>query len=485
MTISKTHAALALGLAAVLGAGLAAYGPDAPAVEPAPAQSQNRSAPALVRHLPDFTELAEQVGPAVVNISTVQVREQREPRGHGGADPDNPLHDFLRRFGVPEQREQSPRQVEGIGSGFIVSPDGFVLTNAHVVSDATVVTVTLTDKREFKARVVGVDKRSDVALLKIDASELPAVRIGDASKVKVGEWVLAVGQPFGFANTVTAGIVSAKSRSLPDETLVPFLQTDVAINPGNSGGPLFNLNGEVIGINSQIYSRTGGYQGLSFAIPIDVAMNVKDQLQANGRVSRGKLGVVIQPLTPELAQAFGLARPAGALVASVESGSPAQKAGVLPGDVVLAVNGQAIEANVDLARVIGGLRPGQKVALRIWRQGAPRDLAVGLGELEPQNAAAAEPAPEPAAAGKLGLALRPLAAAEARGLDVPFGLMVEKAEGAAARSGIQRGDVVLAVNDDPVASLDQFRTLVDRAGERAALLIQRGDKRLFVPLRTG
>jgi serine protease Do len=480
MTISKTQAAIALGLAVAVGAGLATYGRDVTAVESAPAAARAPDTAVPLRHLPDFTELAEQVGPAVVNISTVQVRDKP---GAGAIDPDHPLHDFLRRFGVPQQREERPRQIEGIGSGFIVSPDGFVLTNAHVVSDATVVTVTLTDKREFKARVVGVDKRTDVALLKIDATGLPAVRIGDASKVKVGEWVLAVGQPFGFANTVTAGIVSAKSRSLPDETLVPFLQTDVAINPGNSGGPLFNLNGEVIGINSQIYSRTGGYQGLSFAIPIDVAMNVKDQLQASGRVSRGKLGVGVQPVTPDLAQTFGLARPAGALVASVENGSPAQKAGVVPGDVVLAVNGQPVDTTVDLVRAIGALRPGQTVMLSLWRQGAQRQVPVGLAEAEPQKLAAAEA--EPAAASRLGLALRPLAAAEARQLDVPFGLMVEKAEGAAARSGIQRGDVVLGVNDDPVASLDQFKTLLDRAGDRAALLIQRGDRRLFVPLRSG
>jgi serine protease Do len=351
-----------------------------------------------------------------------------------------------------------------------------------VVADATVVTVRLTDKREFKAKVIGTDKRTDVALLKVDATGLPTVKLGDASRVKVGEWVMAVGSPFGFDSTVTAGIVSAKSRNLPDETLVPFIQTDVAINPGNSGGPLFNLDGEVIGINSQIYSRTGGYQGLSFAIPIDVAMQVKDQLQNHGRVSRGKLGVYIQPLTPELAQSFGVARPAGALVSSVEKGGPAERAGVQPGDVVMAVNGQPVETNVDLPRIIFSLRPGETVKLRLWRQNAAVEIPVTLGDLEPARSAAADPV-EPATTGKLGLALRPLAAAEARELDVANGLLVERADGAAAKAGLQRGDVVLAVNGEPVFSVEQFSGLVTRAGSQIALLIQRGDSRLFVPVR--
>ena len=470
-------------LAALVALALAGYGVTEMSGAGAQAQAQPPGAAAPYSHqLPDFASLVEQVGPAVVNISSVQVREARS----GSTLPkDHPLYDFLRRFGVPTDPEEQRREVQGIGSGFIVSHDGYVLTNAHVVNDASVVTVTLTDKREFKARVVGADKRTDVALLKIEAVGLPAVRVGDPSRVKVGEWVLAVGQPFGFENTVTAGIISAKSRSLPDENLVPFLQTDVAINPGNSGGPLFNLRGEVIGINSQIYSRTGGYQGLSFAIPIDVAMQVTDQLRSTGRVSRGKLGVVIQPVTPELAQSFGLDRPVGALVASVERGSPAERAGVVPGDVVLAVNGTPVEANVDLARIIGGFRPGQTVMLRVWRQAAVRDVPVALAELEPERTAAAAEPETAAPTGKLGLALRPLAAAEARQLDVPNGLLVEKAEGAAARSGIQRGDVVLAVNDVPVFSVDQFTSAVNRAGARTALLIQRGDRRLYVPLKAG
>jgi len=466
---------------------LAAWVPaQGPGLSLAVAAAQPAVPAAAMRQVPDFSVLAERVGPAVVNISTVQAKAQapkaEAPKSPKGGDP---YHDFRRRPGPQAEPEERAQPREGQGSGFIITADGYILTNAHVVADASVVTVKLTDKREFKARVIGSDKRTDVALLKVEAAGLPTVKMGDAARVKVGEWVMAVGSPFGFDNTVTAGIVSAKSRNLPDETLVPFIQTDVAINPGNSGGPLFNLDGEVIGINSQIYSRTGGYQGLSFAIPIDVAMQVKDQLQNQGRVSRGKLGVFIQPLTPELAQSFGVARPTGALVSSVEKGGPAEKAGVQPGDVVLAVNGRPVEANVDLPRMIFSLRPGETVHLRVWRQNAAIDIPVTLGELEPVRTAAAPESAEPAGTGKLGLALRPLAAAEARELDVGSGLLVERADGAAAKAGLQRGDVVLAVNGEPVFSIEQFRGLVDRAGSQMALLIQRGDSRLFVPVRVG
>ena len=487
MTMTKPYAAALIAFA--MGALAACGAADVPGVEnsratpPLAAALSTPPTPAVVpaaARLPDFSTLVEQVGPAVVNISTIQAKDSSALPQLPDLPKDHPLYDFLRRFGMPDFNDDTPSQ--GLGSGFIVSADGFVLTNAHVVDDATEVTVKLTDKREFKARVVGVDKRSDIALLKIDAEGLPTVRIGDADKVKVGAWVLAVGQPFGFENTVTAGIVSAKSRSLPDETLVPFIQTDVAINPGNSGGPLFNLDGEVIGINAQIYSQTGGFMGLSFAIPIDVAMKVKDQLQATGHVSRGKLGVVIQPVTAELAQSFGLERPIGALVSSVESGSAAERAGIVPGDVVLAVNGLEIDANGDLARIIGNLRPGQVVMLRIWRQARTHDIQVTLGELEPVKVAEKQSAPLPA--NGLGLALRPLAAAEARELDVRNGLMVEHAEGSAARSGLLAGDVILAVNGEPVVSPEQFGTLVAQGGPRA-LLVQRGQMRLYVPLRSG
>jgi serine protease Do len=428
--------------------------------------------------LPDFSALVEAVAPAVVNISTTQAVKTRSSEG---SPSDEAMQEFFRRFGIPTPQERTPSR--GVGSGFILSPDGHVLTNAHVVADAAEVTVRLADKREFKAKVVGVDRRTDVALLKIDGSALPAVRIGDASKIKVGEWVAAIGSPFGFEHSVTAGIVSAKSRSLPDETYVPFIQTDVAINPGNSGGPLFNLAGEVIGINSQIYSRTGGYQGLSFAIPIDVAVKVKDQLQKHGKVSRGKLGVTIQPLTRELADSFGLDKPAGALVAAVEKGSPAERAGLAAGDVIVAVNGTRIEESANLPRLIGDMHPGETASVRIWRQGSHRNVPVALGELAPEKHAAAEPETK-ATGGKLGLSVRPLNAREAQQLG-NGGVVVEDADGPAARSGIRPGDVIVGVNHQPVADIQEFRRLVEAAGARLALLIQRGEARLYVPIGTG
>jgi len=336
------------------------------------------------RALPDFSALVEQTGPAVVNISVVQKAAAATPMQ--GLDPNDPFYEFFRRFQIPAPHAEPQ---EGVGSGFIISPDGYILTNAHVVDSANEVTVRLTDKREFKAKVVGVDRRTDVALIKISASGLPTVKIGNSSRVKVGEWVAAIGSPFGFENSVTAGIVSAKSRALPDENFVPFLQTDVAINPGNSGGPLFNMAGEVIGINSQIYSRTGGYMGLSFAIPIEVAMKVKDDLQQYGKVSRGRLGVAVQPLSKQLADSFGLKDTQGALVNRVERASPAEKAGVAPGDVILAVNDSAIEQPADLVRAIGNARPGQSITLKLWRRGATRELGVKLAEMTPEKSAAA------------------------------------------------------------------------------------------------
>lgn len=483
--MKTTHIRIAAVTAVLaVGALLSSGGEVQPIVSSLAVSEAKAQAPAptpLVRGLPDFTALVEAVGPAVVNISTTQNVKTRGPGSIGPSD--DPMLEFFRRFGIPGPGERA-QPSRGVGSGFIVSPDGYVLTNAHVVADASEVTVKLTDKREFKAKVVGLDRRTDVGLLKINASGLPAVRMGDASRLKVGEWVAAIGSPFGFESSVTAGIVSAKSRSLPDETYVPFIQTDVAINPGNSGGPLFNLSGEVVGINSQIYSRTGGFMGLSFAIPIDVAMKVKDQLQAHGKVSRGKLGVTIQPLSRELAESFGLSRSEGALVAVVERGSAAERAGVQSGDVILAVNGQRIDDTADLPRAIGDMRPGQEASLKIWRQGATRDIQVRLGELSPETSAAAEPATK-ATGGKLGIAVRPLEAAEARDLGVSGGLRVENASGMAARAGVRPGDVILGVNNQPVVDLQQFRKLVDAAGNRLALLIQRGDARLYVPLRLG
>ena len=462
-----------------------------------PAAHAQAAAPSMVSPnrfgLPDFGDLVEQVGPAVVNIRVVQ----RAAQGTAGENPlaNDPFYDFLRRFGVPMpgfpgQPGIGPRTRQGIGSGFIVSQDGYVLTNAHVVAgedgDAALseVTVTLIDKREFKAKVIGIDHRTDVALLKIDAKNLPAVKIGKADDARVGEWVVAMGSPFGFDNTVTAGIISAKARRLPDETYVPFIQTDVAINPGNSGGPLFNLAGEVIGINSQIYSRSGGFMGISFAIPIDVAMNVKDQLATHGRVQRGRLGIGIQSVDKDLAQSFGLPDARGALVASVEPGSAADKAGIQAGDVVLSLDGKRIDDMADLPREVGEKRPGTRIRMEIWRDGRSRDVTATLDEMTNDNIAGAPSTTQPDSidAG-LGLNARELTSQEAAQLRLRGGLVVEGADGPAARAGLRRGDIILALNNQPVSSAAEFRKQVQAAGKRFALLIQRGEARIYVPLR--
>jgi serine protease Do len=436
--------------------------------------------------LPDFTVLVEKNGSAVVNISTVQ--KVRTSAGVPGMpfQPGDPFYEFFRRFqgpGQPGQGQPNAQPVMGVGSGFIVSGDGYILTNAHVVADATEVTVKLTDKREFKAKVVGADRRTDVALLKVEASGLPSVTIGNPSNIKVGQWVAAIGSPFGLENTVTAGIVSAKSRSLPDENYVPFIQTDVAINPGNSGGPLFNLNGEVVGINSQIYSRSGGYMGLSFAIPIDVAMNIKDQLQKTGKVSRGRIGVAIQPVSKDLAESFGLDKPKGALVANVEPGSPAEKAGLQSGDILLSVNGKDIEQSGDVPRIIGEMRPGDSAALKVWRKGAARDMRVSIGEAPQEKVASAQDAAQQEG-GKLGLALRQLTPDERKETKTD-GLVVEGVTGPAAEAGIRQGDVLLAFNGEKVTSVDQLRQLVGKAKGKAAVLVQREDARLYIPIKIG
>jgi serine protease Do len=431
--------------------------------------------------LPDFSVLVEQNGPAVVNISstTAPVRTQMQlPQIPG--DPGDQIQEFFRRFQIPMPQGDAIRK--GVGSGFIVSADGYILTNAHVVDDANEVTVKLTDNREFKAKVIGVDRRTDVALVKIDAKNLPTVRIGDASKARVGQWVAAIGSPFGLENTVTAGIISAKSRSLPDETYVPFIQTDVAINPGNSGGPLFNMAGEVIGINSQIYSRTGGYMGLSFAVPIEVAMKVKTDLQKYGKVSRGRLGVTIQGVSQELADSFGLKKAQGALVSAVEAKSPADKAGIKTGDIILAVDGRDIENSIDLPRAIGESRPGTAVTLKIWRQGETKELRASLSEAPAEKVARAD-SESKAKPSKLGLAVRPLTEEERKQIEAEGGLLVEQSEGPAARAGVQAGDVILAFNNQPVKSVDQLRRLVDRSRGSIALLIQREGNKIYVPIR--
>ena len=436
-----------------------------------------------VQGLPDFADLVEKQGPAVVNVSTTSTS-----RGGGAQSPvpeDDPFYDFFRRFGPPQPKDYETRS---LGSGFIVSADGYILTNAHVVDMADDVTVKLNDKREFKAKVIGADKRTDVAVIKIEATGLPAVRIGDPEKLRVGEWVLAIGSPFGFESTVTAGIVSAKGRSLPQENYVPFIQTDVAINPGNSGGPLFNLKGEVVGINSQIYSRTGGFMGLSFAIPIDVAMDISNQLRTAGRVSRGRIGVVIQEVTKELAESFGLPKPNGALVNSVEKGGPAEKAGIEASDVILKFDGKTVTSSSDLPRIVAQTRPGSKVTAQIWHKGAARDVTITVGEM-PEERAAQRPARKETKPGnvvsRLGLTLSELNADQRKELGINGGLLVEEAQGAAAKAGIRRGDVLMAINNQDVKSVEQLNQLLGQfeKSRSVALLIRRGDGALYVPLR--
>jgi len=451
----------------------------APALS-APATDPAKSAGVL---LPDFASIVAKQGAAVVNVSVsgnVRTALGRAP-GAPGLDPNDPLSELFKRFHPPSPRGGAPSR--GQGSGFIVSSDGIILTNAHVVADAETVTVKLTDRREFKAKVIGVDKISDVAVLKIDAKNLPAVTIGEPSRARVGEWVVAIGAPFGFENSVTAGIISAKSRSLPSDGYVPFLQTDVAINPGNSGGPLFNLNGEVIGINSQIYSQSGGYQGLSFAIPIDVAMKVERQLVSNGKVSRGRLGVVIQPLNQQLAESFNLDKPTGALVGSVEKGSAADKAGIEPGDVILKFQGTEITTSAELPPLVADVAPGTKAELQVWRDGKQKTLSVNLGEMKVAEAASKT---APVAKGKLGLSARPLTPDEQKQAEVSAGLVIESVnDGPAARAGLKPGDIILAVNGEKVSSVDQLRALIDKKGKRIALQVLREDQKRFVPIDLG
>lgn len=448
--------------------------------------------------VPDFSQITERFGPAVVNISVTGSRkaaasddDEAAPAARRSDDPfaNDPFYEFFRRFGGdPRGGRMQPRAdvpVRGQGSGFIVSADGTILTNAHVVKDASEVTVKLTDRREYRAKVLGADPKTDIAVIKIEAKNLPVVQLGQASALKTGEWVLAIGSPFGFENTVTAGVVSAKNRTLPSDSTVPFIQTDVAVNPGNSGGPLFNARGEVVGINSQIYSGTGGYQGVSFAIPIDLATKIKDKIVAHGKVEHARLGVAIQDVNQSLADSFKLDAPEGALLAQVEKGSPAEQAGLQPGDVIRKVDGQRVVASGDLPAAIGMASPGDQVQLEVWRKGEQRTITATLGSADRKAVKTAEADDPSAPQGRLGLALRPLERGEQKEAGVQGGLVVEDAAGAAARAGVEQGDIVLAVNGTPVANVDQVRDAVAKAGKSVALLIQRGDGKIFVPVRIG
>ena len=437
------------------------------------------------KELPDFTGLVEKQGPAVVNISTTQII--RNAQGFHNLPEGDPFYEFFRRFAPQMPREQ---ESQSLGSGFIIGSDGYIMTNAHVVDSADKITVRLTDKREFRAKVIGADRRTDVALLKIEATGLPKVVVGDPNKLKVGEWVVAIGSPFGFDSSVTAGIVSAKGRSLPQDNFVPFIQTDVAINPGNSGGPLFNMDGEVVGINSQIYTRSGGSMGLSFAIPIDVAVQVTDQLRSSGKVTRGRIGVTIQELTRELAESFGLNKPAGALISSVEKNGPADKAGIEASDVILKFDGKPVSSSSDLPRMVAATKPGSKVAVELWRKGASKQVTVEVVEM-PEDGKLARAAKKLAddvaeAILRMGIAVSELSKEQLQELQVSGGLLVEEVKSSAARAaGLQQGDVLLAIGNIPIRSLSQFNEILKQVpkGKNVALLVRRGDAASYVAIR--
>ena len=445
------------------------------------------------RGLPDFTELYEQQGATVVSVDVTQtVRRSQLP----DLSEDDPFYEFFRRFGqIPRGRERPrDREQQSVGSGFILSSDGYILTNAHVVDDAGEVMVKLSDKREFRAKVIGVDKRTDVAVLKIDATGLPKVTIGDPEKLKVGEWVAAIGKPFGLENTITAGIVSAKGRDLPSEILVPYIQTDVPINPGNSGGPLFNMRGEVVGINSQIFSRTGTYMGLAFAVPIDVAMNAVKQLQDKGRVTRGRIGVQIQEVNKETADAFGLAKTGGALVNSVEKGGPADKAGVESGDIIVKADGRTVNTSSELPRIITQVKPGTRIPVQVWRKGATKDLTITVAELKedeaPKVARKGAPSKEKAKPNRMGLVLFDLTDDQKKELEIKNGVLIEDISGS-VRGNIQAGDVILAVINKGATidarSADQVNALIAKLEKGAAVtfLLRRGEGQFYSSVKVG
>lgn len=459
---------------------------------PTPDVMAQTTAP-LVRGLPDFTDLVEQVGPSVVNIRTL---EKVRPSESAGASPDEEMQELFRRFfGVPmpnvprqaprQNRPQEEAQPRGVGSGFILSADGLIMTNAHVVDGADEVMVTLTDKREFKARIVGADKRTDVAVVKIQATGLPAVKVGDVGRLRVGEWVMAIGSPFGLENTVTAGIVSAKQRDTGD--YLSFIQTDVAINPGNSGGPLINMRGEVVGINSQIYSRSGGFMGISFAIPMDEAMRVSEQLRTSGRVSRGRIGVQIAPVTKEVAESIGLGKAQGVLVRGVEEGSPAEKAGIEAGDIITRFDGKAVDKPADLPRAVGNTKPGSKVAISVFRRGSTKELSITVAEIEAEKVASSTPDKKLPAANNQhwGLTVSDLTDAQKKEFRVRGGVRVDAAVDAAARAGIREGDLIVAIANTEVTSLKAFEAIMSRVDKRrpASVLVRRGDGAQYVLIR--
>jgi len=485
MQLSKvTYALIAAGL---IGGGATFYnhantspvGDASAAIAATPVAAQ-AVAPTAAANLPDFTALVDRTGAAVVNISTIQARAKGV--NLEDLDEDSPYYEFFKRFGgIPNGPGMQPQQPsQGMGSGFIVSPDGYIVTNAHVVDGASEVTVKLTDRREFTAKVIGTDKRTDIALIKIDAKNLPALDLNAKPAVKRGEWVIAIGSPFGFENSVSAGVVSGVHRALPNGQMVPFIQTDVAVNPGNSGGPLLNTVGQVVGVNSQIYSRSGGYMGLSFAIPADVAAKVADQLKTTGKVEHGRLGIGIQGMDQALARSFGLPDSNGALVGSVEKDSPATKAGFKTGDVIRKIDGVAMTDSTDVTARIGNTAPGTKVAIEVWRDGKPVELTATVGTLDDGKIAKASDDAE--AKGKLGVAVRPLTPEEQKASG-KTGLVVEKAGGAAARAGVQPGDLIVGVGPHKVTTMDELKSQVDKAGKTVALLIERQGRQIFVPVK--
>ena len=449
--------------------------------------------------IPDFADLVERASPAVVNIRTTEKVVVQQAQGGIPGMPEDQAEFFRRFFGVPipgipngpKQAQPNPGKPQeadrGVGSGFIIESNGLILTNAHVVEGATTIYVTLTDKREFKAKLLGMDKRTDVAVVKIDARDLPRLPLGDSSRVRVGEWVLAIGSPFGLENTVTAGIVSAKSRDTGD--YLPFIQTDVAVNPGNSGGPLLNTAGQVIGINSQIFSRSGGYMGISFAIPIDEAMRVADQLRTNGKMTRGRIGVALGEMTKDVAESLGLGKPRGAYVRNVEPGGPAAAGGIESGDVILSFNGRDIAKSTDLPRVVGETKPGTSVPVQVWRKGGTRDLTVTVTDAESTQAANKKsdaPAPNSNSANALGVAVSELSDSKKKDLNIKGGVEVTGlGDGPLARAGIRPGDVIIRVADADITGVKQFETLVKGldANKAVPVFIRRADSTLVVPVR--